>query len=171
MDIYVSMWPIFACMSAVPHKRRIINKVSKPGSIENILVSFEFIAFIIGIEVFEFFFLYLSLYSPKEIIGDWLFYLIILISTYVFTFTIFYIVSLVGNCVKLHSIVSNIDNITYSENNLISKANEIRIDFIFKLILDSPTPEKFVEELVEYVSNSNVENKGELIKYFKNFYK
>ncbi|WP_026477579.1 hypothetical protein [Alkaliphilus transvaalensis] len=152
-------------------KRKIINKVNRSGSLESILVSFEFLAFIIGIQVFAFFFLYLLLHSPKEVIVSWLFYIIVSISTYFFTFTIFYTISLVGNCVKLHSIVSDIDKITSSENNLISKANEVRIDFIFKLILDPSDPHKFVEELNKYVDNSQLNNKEALKAYFKNYYK
>lgn len=151
-------------------KRKIINKVSKPGSVESILVSFEFLAFIIGFQVFEFFFIYITLYSPKVVIAEWLFYIVILLSTYFFTFTIFYTISLIGNCVRLHSIINNLDKITYRENNLISRANEIRIDFIFSIILESPDPEKFVKGLLKYVDYSNVENKEELKKYFKNFY-
>ena len=58
----------------------------------------------------------------------------------------------------------------HSEHNLISRANEIRIDFIFSLILESPDSEKFVESLLKFVDDSNAKNKEELKKYFKNFY-
>jgi len=151
-------------------KRIIINKVSKPGSIESILVSFEFLAFIIGIQVFEFFFIYLAIHSPKEIITELLFYLVAFMSIYFFTFTIFYTISLIGNCVKLHSIVNDIDKVTYSKNNLISKANEVRIDFILKLILDTTDSQNFVEELEKYVINSNIEHKEAIKMYFRNYY-
>jgi hypothetical protein len=135
-------------------KRVFINNISKPGSIENILVSFEFLSFISGIQIFEYFITYILLHSPKEIVEYRLFNICTSLSIYFFSFTIFYTISLIGNCVKLHSIVSNIDKITSNKSNIISKANQIRIDFIFKLILKDAKREEFINALENFVETA-----------------
>jgi len=152
-------------------KRIIINEISKEGVIENILVSFEFLAFIIGIQVFEFFLIYLCLYSPQKLVSSFYFYIITIMSIYFFVFTIFYTISLIGNCIQIHSILNNLDKGIYIQKDLLSKANEVRIDFILKLILNNTEPQTFRNELLKYVENSTMKNKEEVKKYLENYYK
>lgn len=68
-------------------------------ALEVILVTFEFLSFIVGIQMFGFMLIFLCLSSNKALINIWLFYLISALSIYILSFTIFYIITII---VKKH---------------------------------------------------------------------
>ena len=152
----------------------IIEKNVGEDAIEEILISFEFLAFISAIEVVIFFILYLILYSQEYLWNKTIFYLISFIIIYLFIFTIFYTVSLVSNTVHFFISIKKYDKISLEEKSLINIANEVRIDFIISLILKSNdiNKDEFSNALLEFVQKCNVSNKkDELENYLKKYYK
>ncbi len=152
--------------------QKIICKLNDKDSIERILISFEFIAFIIGFQIVAFIAIYLSLFSPEAVVNKYAFYAIFAVMTYLLFFTIFYVIGLVGNCIKVFSISNTYHEVLELKKDFFDKANEIRIDFILNTILTSKTnKEAFLIELRKFVQAHDIEGKEELIKYFDDYYK
>ncbi|WP_432664186.1 hypothetical protein R9X47_27100 [Wukongibacter baidiensis] len=150
--------------------KRAMEKANGKGVIEGILVSFEFLAFIVAVEIALFFSLYILIYSPKELIPYFLFLPLLALVSYAFFFTIFYTVSLIGNCIRFFTISNMYSKIVHEEKNLHTKINEIRIDFILHSILENVTRDEFMDALLEFVDASNVEDKDDIKKYLMKYY-
>src|SRR5699024_4110251 len=101
------------------------------------------------------------------------FYVILSIVVYYISFIIFYSISLIGNIIRLFYISHLYSGIQEKKMTLYEQVNEVRIDFILNSILnDSNVPkDEFRDKLVEFVNLSNFENKEELKKYFKEYYR
>ncbi|MGV8983841.1 hypothetical protein [Clostridium sp.] len=142
------------------------------NSVDKILVSFEYLTFMIGTQIITFFLIYIILYSPYNLPSQTIFYLIFAVLSYVFIFTIFYTVSLVSNSIKLFFITNTYDEIIKTEKDLCLEANEIRIDFILNILIENHGIEKedFLSELQVFVDKSNIKEKQAIKNYFTQYY-
>lgn len=152
--------------------RKVIEKLNGEDTIEELLVSFEFLAFIVGIQTLVYFCLYLILYSDISIIPKLPFYIIVSLLVFNLTFTLFYTVQLVGNSTRIFIMSKKYDDFTEENSDILQLANEVRIDFIFKVlseILNKDTDD-IVESLREYTLHCNIEEKELINRYLDNYY-
>ncbi|MYL35541.1 hypothetical protein GLW08_11840 [Pontibacillus yanchengensis] len=148
-----------------------IKKINPTASIQTIFISFEFLAFNIGIGIMIFLLLHFSLYTSFELVPEIVFYILLSFFLYFFTFIIFYAISLISNIIRLFYITDTYSNINDYENSVHYEANEIRIDFILNSIMkDRISKEEFIKQLFEFVERSNSDNKEEVKKYFRDYY-
>ena len=117
--------------------RKVIEKLNGEDTIEELLVSFEFLAFIVGIQILVYFCLYIILYSDISILPKVPFYIIIALLVFNLTFTLFYTVQLVGNSTRIFIISKKYDDLIEEHNDILQVANEVRIDFILKVLSES----------------------------------
>lgn len=148
-----------------------IEKVSK-RSVQNLFISFEFLAFNVGIAIFLFFLVHVSLYSNLPLLNELIFYFIVLFLSYFLFFIIFYSISLISNIVRMFYIANIYDEIDSSDKNLYIIANEIRIDFMLKTLLSFTKVEKeeFLKKLDDYVDASDIQEKDVIKNYFRDYY-
>ena len=139
---------------------------------ERVLVSFEFLAFLIGIQVIVFFNIYLILHSSMNLIPKPSLYFIIIPTVYIFIFSLFYTVSLVGDSIQFFLTTKTYDKINELDKSIISIANELRIDFILKLIIENGRIDDtaILNSLIKYCEISNFDKKEEVLKYLKSVY-
>lgn len=148
-----------------------IKKINPNASIQTVFVSFEFLAFNIGIGIMIFLLLHFSFYTSFSLVPEIVFYILLTFFLYFFTFIIFYSISLISNIIRLFYITDTYSNINDYENRIYYEANEIRIDLILNSIMkDRISKEEFTKQLFEYVESSNSENKDEIKKYFRDYY-
>ncbi|KUO71449.1 MAG: hypothetical protein APF81_09060 [Desulfosporosinus sp. BRH_c37] len=148
---------------------KLIEEINGKGTVEKILVSFEFLAFNIGIGIFTFLLLHIILYSNKPLICIGLFYTMFGLITYLFLFIIFYTVSLVSNTVNVFTISNTYNQIIGREKSLFDTANEIRIDFLLRGYIVG-SREQFLRDLLQFVDDSNINNKEQVKNYFSKCY-
>lgn len=152
---------------------RIIKKSNNEEKIEKILLSFQFLSFNLALGIFFSFLLDFLIFSEKNLVSVYVFYLIFFIYSYFVFFNIFYTVSLVGNCISLYKIKNLYDDIELERTTLIELLNDVRIDFILAQIgeLRKKDPKDIVEELIQTVKQSSIEEKETLLKYLEEHYK
>lgn len=150
----------------------IINKLNKNNPIYKVLISFEFLAFNIGISILLLLLVYFTLNTPIDILPKIAFYITLVIIIYYILFIIFYLISLIGNIIRLFYISHIYKDIDKEKKNLYVQANEVRIDFILNLIISQTNldSEEFKSKLDEYLDASEMENKKEIKEYFKQYY-
>ena len=107
---------------------RIIKKSNNEEKIEKILLSFQFLSFNLALGIFFSFLLDFLIFSEKNLVSVYVFYLIFFIYSYFVFFNIFYTVSLVGNCISLYKIKNLYDDIELERTTLIELLNDVRID-------------------------------------------
>lgn len=149
-----------------------IEEINGDGTIEKILSSFEFLAFMIGIQVISFFIIYISLFSGIVINTKLLFYILLIIVVYIFIFSIFYTISLVGNCIQFFLISKLYDDINEMEKSKVEILNEIKIDFLLEVLCENKhiSKENIIKSLEIYINKQDINNKEEVLEYFKQFY-
>lgn len=89
-----------------------------------------------------------------------------------FFFNLFYIISLIGECIKINKIKTQSREIISLEKTIYDIANEFRIDFILAILLKEKNlnREQLLKELCSMIDKSNISD-GEIIKeYFRNYY-
>lgn len=151
---------------------KMIEKVNGPNKIEEILVSFEFLAFNIGIAIIIMFLIHFSLYSTHNLISIIPFYIIFLFVLYLFLFIIFYTISLISNSIKIFFITNQYSEILENEKTIYEEVNELRIDYILNIILEAKctSSETFMNDLNKYLDSSNIKDKESVKNYLKNYY-
>lgn len=148
-----------------------IERLNGKGSVYNVLISFEFLAFNISLAILLFYALNLGLYNPKEILPKFTFYIFSFLAIYFFFFIIFYTISLISNSIRMFYITNLYSEVEENQKNIIDIANELRIDFILGKTLDNNTDKnQFMNELLNYVDMSNVPDKEAIKRYFKTYY-
>lgn len=150
----------------------LIEKINGEDVVERILTSFEFLAFLIGVQIVSFFIIYMSLFSSYSIPSKLLFYMITTPIIYLFLFSIFYAVSLVGNSIQFFLAIQNYNEINSLEKNAATILNEIKIDFLFKVLCENEkiSDENLIKSLYNYCKENDYEKKEEVIEYFKKMY-
>lgn len=141
-----------------------------PGEpVKEIMLSFEFLAINLGFASLIFFvihfFLYVNIYIDKII-----FYILIFISVYYFTFLVFYTIALISNSIELYLVKDIYKEISNNEKSMYDKANEVRIDYILLKILKQEERECLLQELEEIVDEMGIDEKESIKKYFKDYY-
>ena len=149
-----------------------IEKHNGKGSIQGALISFEFLAFNIGIGIFAFLLLNLVLYSDKDLISFSFFYFIVAMVSYFLAFIIFYTISLIGNCIRVFYINDIYSDISAKERSTYEEANEVRIDYLLSTLQKQMnlSPEEILEDLDKLVDSINSPNKEAVKKYLKDYY-
>lgn len=139
---------------------------------ERILSQFEFSAANLVIQILCLFLIYLTLASKKNVLNKIWFYSILVLVVYHLSFNIFYILQLLGNCIKLNNIKDKCDAIERIDKSMIDTANEIRIDYILALILREKGMNRteFLKTIDEMVEKSNYVDHRELKTYIHNYY-
>ncbi|MGH4051263.1 MAG: hypothetical protein ACREVX_07905 [Clostridium sp.] len=162
---------------------KLVQKIEKEDKMINligILFSFYFIGFIIGITIIIFLLLYICSYFPYAINIKGLFALV-LIATYLFSFSIFYSVSLLGTCIRMFKINYDFsrdrDELEESKGLTIeeikSKFDHNRINSLLTIMLtDQKDKKRFLDELennIEHVEKG--EEKDILKDFMSKFYR
>lgn len=139
----------------------------------SILLSFYFIGFLIALQIVVIFFM--NIISNMNI-GSICFVSITItvIISYLFVFTLFYSVGLIGNCVSVFSIVSDIDNnLCEEEENEKRIYDSYRIIALEHIILKSGNMEEYeqykskVDELIKRDKRTTNDQKNKLISFEK----
>ena len=91
---------------------------------------------------------------------------------YLFIFSIFYTVSLVGNSIQFFLAIQNYNEINLLEKNPATILNEVKIDFLFDVLCENSKISKqdLAESLYKYCKGCDYEKKEEVIEYFKKMY-
>lgn len=155
-----------------PEVLKIINSIDKNDTINRVLSQFEFSALNLGIQIVYLIVIYLSVASNAKVIIFPAFIICFLITSYHFTFNVFYIVSLIGNCIRINEIKNICTNISMIDKNYVSIANEVRIDYILALILKERgiNRESMLKDLFNIIDQSNILNKQEIKEYLSHYY-
>ncbi|MCF8010943.1 MAG: hypothetical protein K9L17_10315 [Clostridiales bacterium] len=149
---------------------KLIDKLNGKNTTERMLVSFEYLAFNIGVQVMAFLMIYFILFSPKPLVCEFLFYVIFGFISYWLSFTLFYIISIMSNVIKIFHITNTYNEILVTEKNVYEEANEIRIDFLLHSLLKDDQREEFLNKLFDFVDASNISNKDVVKKYLAQYY-
>ena len=151
---------------------RIIDKINGEGKIEYLLSSYVFLSINVAVQSMLLLIVYLALASDKNIPESKWFWSITGIEVYQIIFIIFYTVALIKNCIKMYEIKNIYEEIGNKEKNFYGIVNEIKIDFIFSTMINNfgCNLEDIKKSLLEFVNESNLKNKDEIIKYIKNQY-
>lgn len=78
-----------------------LKKLNRKEDIGKIFVSFEFLAFNIGIAIMAFLLVHICLFNDNILIPKFYFYLLFVVLFYFFSFVIFYSISLISNIIKI----------------------------------------------------------------------
>lgn len=164
MAIITSLFP--------PEVLALIERVDKNDTINRVLSQFEFSALNLGIQSTYLVAIYMAIASDQEKVGIICFICIVIIVLYHFFFNIFYIIALIGNCIKINQIKNACNKFFSVEKSIVDRANEVRIDYILAIILaDKGIDRKqALEELDEIIEKSNDTNKKEIKNYLHNYY-
>lgn len=162
----------FMTSSLNKENMNLIEKVNGPDSIEKVLVSFEFLAFMVGIQVVVFFGIYIILFSNLDLIGRIYFYILLGIIVYLFIFSLFYTVILVGDSIQFFLTTRTYDEINELDKSVVSIANEVKIDFILKILTENCNIEieEMINKLIEHCESCDMDKKEEVIDYLRRMY-
>ncbi len=155
-----------------PEEMRIIEKVDKNDTINRVLSQFEFSAFNLTIQLVYLFLLYFLFMSDREVMRPLPFWAIVGVILYHFFFNIFYIVALIGSCIKINMIKRDCYKIALKERSVLGVANEIRIDYLLAIVLKDRKIDKnaFLNKLYEIIDTTNEKNKEEVKQYLRKYY-
>lgn len=144
-----------------------IEKYNPKGALGKIMSGYEFLAFHCAINIMLMFILYLLSNSTLVILPMPLFYFVAAATVYFVSFDIYYMCSLVGNCVKLHEIKCSYEKVQELERSVLDNANEIRIDLLISIIMEHTgiTLNEIVDALNDYIDMSSYENKEKVKSY------
>ncbi len=151
---------------------KIIERVDKNNTVDRVLSRFEFSALNFGVQIVYLIIIYFLIVSDKEVMVEWIFWSVFVVIVYHFLFNLFYVVALVGSCIKMNSIKRKCYKISFNERSLVDAANEIRIEYLLAIILKDKgiRKEAFLKKLDEMVDLSKMSNKDEVKKYLKDYY-
>lgn len=149
-----------------------INKYNNQQNMEKVICSFEFIAFNLSCELFACIVLYFYLHSKLSLLPQIPFWVLTCILIYFTIFNVFYIVSLIGNCIKLYKIKQLYTGIEREEKGFYDVANEVRIDFIISTLttMYDISPKQFMGDLENTVKQYDFEERERMIQYFREYY-
>ncbi len=156
-----------------PELMSIINKVDKNDTVNRILSQFEFFALNMGIQISYLFFILLIIMSDVKIAPIGIFLVVFTLASYHFFFNLFYIIALVGACIKLNGIKYKCHNILFNEKTLMDMANEIRIDYLLEVLYKDKNISKgeIMKELNLLVDRTNLKEKEDVKRYLNHYYK
>jgi len=152
---------------------RIINMIDKNDTINRVLSQFEFFALNLAFQIIYLIMLYLVIASDKGVIAKTKFVLILVGIIYHFCFILFYIISLIENCIRVNELKNVCNKITTVEKSNIDIANELRIDYLLALVLKehSIDKEKMLDVLFDMIDKSNLQQNQDIKKYLRDYYR
>lgn len=156
-----------------PELMSVIKKVDKNDTINRILSQFEFFALNMGIQISYLFLLQLFIISDVKIAPIGIFLVVLILVSYHFFFNLFYIIALVGACIKLNSIKYKCHDILFSEKTLMDVANEVRIDYLLGVLYKDKNMSKgeMMKELNSLIDRTKLKEKEDVKKYLNHYYK
>lgn len=165
MAIITSLFP--------PEVLALIEKVDENDTINRVLSQFEFSALNLGIQIVYLTIIYMAIASNQEMVGKAFFTCIVVLVLYHFFFNIFYIIALIGNCIKINQIKNACNKVSSVEKSIIDRANEIRIDYLLAIVLSDRGIDRkqVLGKLDEMIEKSNDANKTEIKNYLRNYYR
>jgi len=150
----------------------IINKYNNKKTLTQLMSGYEFLAFHSAINIVVMFIFYILINSNLKIAPKGLFYFLIAGLVYFVFFDIYYMCSLVGNCIKLHEIKCAYEKINELERSILDNANEIRIDLLLTILANHTKIDinEILDELERYIDESTYTNKEDVKNYIKAVY-
>nr|DAQ78130.1 MAG TPA: protein of unknown function (DUF5316) [Caudoviricetes sp.] len=152
-----------------------VKRIEKTGNqevVERIMCSYEFLAFSVGVLLVVVMLLYISLFSSRDIVSAWLFWIITVVICYCALFSVFYMIALVGSTIRLYKI-KNIC-VTQNATQLLPEINQIVIDFILLYIIEknSITLKELYSKIETKIIESSLETekKCQILDYLRNHY-
>ena len=150
---------------------RIINLFDENETVNRVLSHFEFSAFNLAIQIAYILVIYFSLLSEDPVIGKYSFIVCFIIVCYHFFFNLFYIIALIGECIKINEIKNKCEKVASLEKTTIDIANEVRIDYILAVLLkDRGNKSHLMNALIEIIDKSNISDKQAIKDYLKKYY-
>lgn len=149
-----------------------MKKQDKEDMSERILSQFEFSAFNLVLQIIYLFIVYLFLSSKIQVIDKKYFIFINIVILYHLFFNMFYVLQLIGNCIKINNIKEKCDKIDKVDKSLLDVANEIRIDYILVILLKEKNIKRddFVKAIDEIIEKGNYSDSKSLKEYLHNYY-
>lgn len=145
-----------------------IKVIDGDDPVKDIMLSFEFLVFNLGISSIFLFVTYFltasNMYIDRCVFNLFLFMLI-----YYVLFLIFYTIALIENTIELYFIKNLYEEIEGKDKSLYDKVNEIRIDYLIRNS-SIESSEKLILDLEEMINDMDVKNKEELKKYIRDYY-
>lgn len=156
-----------------PDILKVIKQVDKNDTVNRVLSSFEFSALNIILQIIYLIMIFFALSSECPKIGKIFFEIIFLLVIYHLFFNLFYILALIGNCIKLNNLKISCETMKKIEKSLPDIANEIRIDYLLALILKTNRMdrEEFITSLDDMIDSSDVNEKEALKRYLHSYYR
>lgn len=156
-----------------PEILAVINKIDKEDTINRVLSHFEFSALNLGIQISYFILVYFALVSMREVIEKTLFIICSVIICYHFFFNLFYILSLIGECIKINDIKTEGGKIVSLDKTIFEVANELRIDYMLQILLREKgiNKEQFISSLYSLIDKSGISDEYKVKEYLSNYYK
>lgn len=150
----------------------IIDKYNEKGTLGAIMSGYEFLAFHCAFNIVLLFVIYFLSNSEIKILPIVVFYIVVCLVTYSLSFDVFYMCSLVGNCVKLHEIKCSYERVKELERSVLDNANEIRIDLLISIVMNHTgiTLDEIRDALNDYVDASDYSNKKIVKDYINSVY-
>lgn len=150
-----------------------IDKENGAGTLKYLLSSYVFLAKNVAMQCIFLIAIYFATFSTKPKLSSCVFWILVALELYHICFVIFYTVSLVLNCVKLYEIKNIYERSMENKISMREKVTNIQIDFILSTLANicKMSPEKAIENLLEFVEKTNLEDKDEIIEYLKKYYR
>jgi len=150
----------------------VINKLDKEDTINRVLSHFEFSALNLGIQITYLILVYFTLISEREIIDKGPFIACSVVICYHFFFNLFYIISLIGDCIKINGIKSQSEKILSLEKSVYDIASEFRIDYILAILLKEKgiDREQLLNDIYSMIDKSSLKDKQMVKEYLYNYY-
>ena len=101
-------------------------EADNPNSVTDILVSFEFLAFLSSMNVIILAIVYIGFNVPADIISAPLFYILSFLIMYIICLILLYTVALCGNCIRLYNISIDAERILQLESELRQVKDQIK---------------------------------------------
>ena len=155
-----------------PKTLKIISSFDYNNNIDIVLSQFEFFALNLAIQMVYLIVIYLTIISDKPLLNKGYFVIIFVVVIYHFCFNIFYIISLIENCIKINAIKNIGDRIDMIKKSNIDIANEVRIDYILAMLLKEKNIGKkiLLNDLYKIIDEMNIPNKQDIKEYLSNYY-
>lgn len=156
-----------------PEIIEVIEKNDKGSDVIGRLMSqFEFSAFNLIIQISYVILLTLFIQSSFQLCNRVVFYIVFLLMCYHLFFNMFYILALIGNCIRFFEIKNKCYKFLHIEKTRMDLANEVRIDFLLSIILEEKNLDKnqLVGYLDEMIDKSKISEKKDLKNYLHNYY-
>lgn len=138
--------------------------------IPRLMSQYEFCAVCLVVQIVYFSIIPIMINSKAELPDRRVFYGIVFFLVYHLFFNIYYILALLGNCIRFIEIKNKIYNVKEIEKTTIDIANEIRIELLMSEVLKGMEKSELLYQLELLVDLSSIDGKDEIKQYFRDYY-